>query len=51
MFDPDRYRRIKELESQLISEDEKYVNAVRLRNNYHTLRTHRENMRNIENAA
>jgi len=48
MFETDTSRRIEELESQLISEEEKYVNAVRSHKDYNTLRTHRENMHNMK---
>ena len=48
MFETDTSRRIKELESQLISEEEKYVNAVKSHKDYNTLRTHRENMNNMK---
>ena len=48
MFESDTSRRIRKLESQLISEEEKYVTAVRLHKDYNTLRTHRDNMRNMK---
>ena len=48
MFETDISRRIKELESQLVSEEEKYINAVRSHKDYNMLRTRRESMRNIK---
>ena len=48
MFETDRSRRIKELESQLTSEEEKYVSAVRTHENYHLVKTYRENISTIK---
>jgi hypothetical protein len=48
MFESDTSRRIKELEFQLINEEEKYVNAVRSHKDYNTLRTYRKNMYNMK---
>jgi len=44
MFESDRSRRIKELESTIANEEEKYVNAVRSHKDYNTLRTYRVNI-------
>jgi len=44
MFESDRSRRIKELESTIANEEEKYVNAVRSQKDYNTLRTYRVNI-------
>jgi hypothetical protein len=48
MFPTDKSRRIKELESQLTSEEEKYVIAVRSRKGHNTVRKVRENISNIK---
>jgi hypothetical protein len=48
MYESDTNRRIRELESQLVSEEEKYINAVRSHKDYNTLRAHRENMHHMK---
>lgn len=48
MFESDTSRKIRELESRLVNEEEMYVNAVRSHQTYATLRTHRDNISNMK---
>jgi hypothetical protein len=48
MFEEELRRKIERLEAELVSEEEKYINAVKSHDNYVTLRGIRNTIRTIK---
>jgi hypothetical protein len=48
MFEEELRRKIERLEAELVSEEEKYINAVKSHDNYVTLRAIRNTIRTIK---
>ena len=48
MFEEELRRKIERLEAELVSEEEKYINAVKSHDNYVTLRSIRNTIRTIK---